>query len=491
MPDSKLPEQRDIKTESGNYSERIEKNYIQADTVNIYEQNGCHARNAATQKVTGKKQLTFVLTGTIGDVDKAKLKAIQAHLRKISGDAELTIIDAEEGSIRLKLEGSPEGLKKLKELFESEELTEVLCIPVEDVYFTSNEMEDSEESTENDYKSRLVREIVEKGAVGRDLSGVDLSDTNLGSVNLSCANLSDANLGGIDFSGADLSNTNLSNANLSNANLSGAKLSCANLSDTDLSGTELGYTDLSSTDLSGTDLSKTYHMGILWINSETLKISLHISSFSEVNSLPEEKPEQVTIMLPAVFSHMNFLLIQSLSETGYGEFHVRIEKKNHQYVVYLNNRRNGYLWSEKQLEVLQNAYQSVIKAWSYWYSNTKVKLPSFPEFLQHRQTVRTSLCYDTTLNTQSQLNQKPKQSMIVLPTVFSHMNFLLIHSLFETGYGEFHVRIEKKNHQHVVYVSTHITDRFLLTQSESDSLKILYNAILEQMISNLYKENYR
>lgn len=162
MADSKLPEQRDIKTEGGNYNEYIERNYIQAETVNYYEQNRCGSINTVTQKLTCEKQLTFVLTGTIGEVDKAKLRAIQAHLRKISGDAELTIIDVEEGSIRLRLDGSPEGLKKLEELFKSGELTEVLDIPVEDVYFASNETEDSEENTEDDDKPGLIKNLVEQ-----------------------------------------------------------------------------------------------------------------------------------------------------------------------------------------------------------------------------------------------------------------------------------------------------------------------------------------
>lgn len=153
MTDSKLPEQRDIKTESGNYSEHIGKNYIQAGTVHIYEKSDCSATNTATQNVISKKQLTFVLTGTIGDVDKAKLRAIQAHLRKISGDAELTIIDTEEGSIRLKLEGSPEGLNKIEELFKSGELTEVLGIPVEDVQLVPNDTQEENYSIPGDKTS--------------------------------------------------------------------------------------------------------------------------------------------------------------------------------------------------------------------------------------------------------------------------------------------------------------------------------------------------
>lgn len=179
MADSKLPEQGNVKAEGGNFSKIIEgdciqqegsfgignnkgevstKNLagtiyeasiernIQAGTVNIYEQSICIGSDTANQNTVNKQQLAFVLTGTISEVDRAKLRAIQAHLRKISGDAELTIIDVEEGSIKLKLNGSPEGLKKLEELFKSGELTEVLGIPVEDVQLLPSNTQKKEKS---------------------------------------------------------------------------------------------------------------------------------------------------------------------------------------------------------------------------------------------------------------------------------------------------------------------------------------------------------
>ena len=152
MADSKLPQLCNTKTEGGNHNERFEKSSVQVDIVNIHKQNACDFASTATQKVIGEKQLTFVLTGTISDIDKAKLRAIQAHLRKISGDAELTIIDVEEGSIKIKLNGSPEGLNKLEELFKSGKLTEVLGIPVESVQLVPSNTQKEEKSLKSDNK---------------------------------------------------------------------------------------------------------------------------------------------------------------------------------------------------------------------------------------------------------------------------------------------------------------------------------------------------
>ena len=186
MADSKLPEQGSVKAEDGDYSKMIEgdciqqegsfgvgnnkgevstKNIagtiyeasvernIQAGAVNIYEQSILIGSDTANQKTINKQQLAFVLTGTISEVDRTKLRAIQAHLRKISGDAELTIIDVEEGSIKLKLNGSPEGLKKLEELFKSGELTEVLGITVEDVQLLSGDTQKEEKNPTSNNKN--------------------------------------------------------------------------------------------------------------------------------------------------------------------------------------------------------------------------------------------------------------------------------------------------------------------------------------------------
>ena len=75
----------------------------------------------------------FVLSGSVNEVNEQKLKAIFAHIKELSEDTSLTLRDVESGSIRLILEGSPEGFEKLKSLVESGELTEILDISIQDI----------------------------------------------------------------------------------------------------------------------------------------------------------------------------------------------------------------------------------------------------------------------------------------------------------------------------------------------------------------------
>lgn len=89
------------------------------------------------------------------------------------------------------------------------------------------------ETTQLDDKWRLVWEIINRGAEGRDLSKADLDRANLSYANLKGANLSQAdlyfaNLKEADLSEANLSRTNLVGADLTEANLCGADLHQAN-----------------------------------------------------------------------------------------------------------------------------------------------------------------------------------------------------------------------------------------------------------------------
>jgi uncharacterized protein YjbI with pentapeptide repeats len=109
------------------------------------------------------------------------------------------------------------------------------------------------EQTQIDDKWRLVWEIVNQGAEGRDLSNADLmgaklSGANLSGANLSSANLSSADLRNANLSGADLSYADLSYAELRNANLSGASLNNANVVDV-LFGRNRGLTEDMKRDL--------------------------------------------------------------------------------------------------------------------------------------------------------------------------------------------------------------------------------------------------
>lgn len=64
-----------------------------------------------------RKTFIVVLSGTINEVDKARVEAITEHLRQISGDFSLTIHKVESGSIRLIVECSKEGYERLGLLF--------------------------------------------------------------------------------------------------------------------------------------------------------------------------------------------------------------------------------------------------------------------------------------------------------------------------------------------------------------------------------------
>jgi uncharacterized protein YjbI with pentapeptide repeats len=197
-----------------------------------------------------RKLATFVLSGTIDSIDEIKLKAIFEHLQKIARNAgenvELTILNVEEGSIKITLGGSPESLKWLEEVFKSGELTEVLGIPVEDVQL--------EDVTTEEYKSHVVQALINQKFIGNDLSNFDLSNVNLNGANLSGVNLNGANLSGADLSEAYLSGAYLRRAYLSGANLSSANLSEANLSEAYLSEANLRGANLRGANLRGANL---------------------------------------------------------------------------------------------------------------------------------------------------------------------------------------------------------------------------------------------
>jgi uncharacterized protein YjbI with pentapeptide repeats len=89
-------------------------------------------------------------------------------------------------------------------------------------------------TTQIDDKWRLVWEIVNQGAQGRELSGKDLEGANLSGAILSEANLERANLSGANLNGANLEEADLNKADLRSSNLFGADLSWANLEEANL-----------------------------------------------------------------------------------------------------------------------------------------------------------------------------------------------------------------------------------------------------------------
>lgn len=72
----------------------------------------------------------FVLSGSVDDISREKAEAIINHLRTITGDASLTVVKIEEGSILFELEGSEEGFRILEALQRDGKLTEVLGLRI-------------------------------------------------------------------------------------------------------------------------------------------------------------------------------------------------------------------------------------------------------------------------------------------------------------------------------------------------------------------------
>lgn len=75
----------------------------------------------------------LVLSGSIEEANVPLVRAIADHLRKISGDAELTIETVRSGSIILHIKGTAEGLAHLTRSFESGELRDILGYPLQQI----------------------------------------------------------------------------------------------------------------------------------------------------------------------------------------------------------------------------------------------------------------------------------------------------------------------------------------------------------------------
>ncbi|HAC64144.1 MAG TPA: hypothetical protein DCF68_11545, partial [Cyanothece sp. UBA12306] len=155
--------------------------------------------NSAKQKKT-ERRLEFTISGSIEELDSAKLYTIVSLLQQITGDATIKTDYTEKGSIKFILNGSDQGLQRLQELFDSGELEELLNsikpekippIVVENVQFR--------EDLKTIDKSKLI-EYIRNNKIHQK----QLSNANLRGAYLLGANLREANLRGADLRGANL-----------------------------------------------------------------------------------------------------------------------------------------------------------------------------------------------------------------------------------------------------------------------------------------------
>ncbi|NEQ77761.1 MAG: pentapeptide repeat-containing protein [Okeania sp. SIO2C9] len=257
---------------------------IQGDKNIIIQVNNNHSTADASEKIPNPKEekniaLAFIITGSLNITHELTLKVIEKHLQKIADDAddaELTIVDVDEGSLKFVLQGSPEGLERIEKLFNSEELTEIFDVPIKNVEFIEPEKEKLAFSitgdisytdvakikaavTGVDEKELLIQKIrTYRGSEKLNLSGADLSGADLSGADLSGADFSGADLSGADLSGVDLSGAILRGAYLSGAILRGAYLTEADLSGAYLRKAILNGADLRKAILSGAILSGAY-----------------------------------------------------------------------------------------------------------------------------------------------------------------------------------------------------------------------------------------
>jgi hypothetical protein len=233
-----------------------------------------YRRITVIDKESREIKIEIVLEGDINSIKDTFSATLEALLKTYSGDT-IRVTDIQSGSIRIKVQGSPEDIARLIDIFNSGELIEISGFPVKNIQILSQDF--LEEETDSRGKWELVQEIVSKPAALSQLTLRDLSDADLSGVNLSGANLSGADFSNADLSGALLNDATFSrvfflgverasngvdyiDANLSGANLEGsdlryANLRHANLRHANLKRANLNYADLSDADLEGANFS--------------------------------------------------------------------------------------------------------------------------------------------------------------------------------------------------------------------------------------------
>ena len=101
---------------------------------------------------TSPQPVAFVMMGQMGDLAPSELEAIVEILRQKTGDDSISLAFSREGSIKLILNGSPEGLAKLQAMFEAGELEQIYIPPVEAVAPVNS-------STQDARKARLIQAL--------------------------------------------------------------------------------------------------------------------------------------------------------------------------------------------------------------------------------------------------------------------------------------------------------------------------------------------
>jgi hypothetical protein len=88
---------------------------------------------SSLQRSPTSKEMKIVLKGSLSDVSNIDLTILTDRLRKLSRDSSIEIVQVKEGSIILKLSGTDEGFRVIKELCETGKLTTLIGLSIESV----------------------------------------------------------------------------------------------------------------------------------------------------------------------------------------------------------------------------------------------------------------------------------------------------------------------------------------------------------------------
>ncbi len=193
-----------------------------------------------------KSTKLIIINGDITKLNAATFKAFIKSLQGKGQDVTIEIIDVEEGSIKITIQGTEEGLARIQELFDSENLETIEG-------FEILEVRDLDQKEQKRLEDKSIREV---DLIGANLRGVDLIGADLRGAILRGADLRGADLRGAISRGADLRGAISRGADLRGANLSGADLRGADLSGADLRGAILSRAILRGAILSRAILSR-------------------------------------------------------------------------------------------------------------------------------------------------------------------------------------------------------------------------------------------
>ncbi|MBW4589916.1 hypothetical protein G7B40_014450 [Aetokthonos hydrillicola Thurmond2011] len=102
-------------------------------------------------------------------------------------------------------------------------------------------------------------------------------------------------------------------------------------------------------------------------------VQMHLKFGDTDQDKQDSLPNQSNlILLHPVFSHISLMLIQTLSETGHGEFVTRSKQGNHEATIEMGGHISyRYRLKKEELEEIKQIYDQVLKTWIIWKLSQK------------------------------------------------------------------------------------------------------------------------